>query len=148
MQPPTSCLEWAVRRHGRWQSDGHSLFRANGAPRRSFVPNRRGSLFWRSFWSPEPQLNAAETLADIVRGMISSPERRRELGYFGRDFALKTFSLEAMARLLASVYEHSLSYYGPLAWLQDLNREVPDLARSVRRRMNPARYRPVAKAAV
>lgn len=101
-----------------------------------FHPESSASLYRRSFWNPGAQPNAAENLADILAELINAPARRRELSDFGRYFAEETFSLNAMSERLASVYDRSLTSYGRMSWLRDLNHEVPELAKSLRRRLD------------
>lgn len=93
------------------------------------------SLFRRSFWSRQPEPHGAKVLAGLLRQLLDDPARRQELGQFGRRFAVDKFSLAAMAKRLATVYDEALARYGQLPWLRDLNREVPPFVRSVRRRL-------------
>lgn len=99
------------------------------------------SLFRRSFWSERPEPNALGLLASHLRLLLDDPARREQLGQFGRAFAIENFGLTAMAERLAAIYDKSLSSYGRLAWLRDLNLEVPRLAQSVGRRLTPAGMR-------
>lgn len=100
-----------------------------------FEPRSADSLFRRSFWSREPEPNGPKVLADLLRQLLGDPARRSQLGQFGRTFAVENFGLAAMAERLAAVYDESLSRYGRLAWLRDLDREVPPLVRSAGRRV-------------
>jgi glycosyltransferase involved in cell wall biosynthesis len=97
-----------------------------------FEPSSAASLFRRSFWNPEPEPDAAPALARHLGELLGLPERRNELGAFGRSFAEASFGLDAMAQRLAAVYDQSFSRYGTLAWARDLDREARYLARWVR----------------
>lgn len=44
------------------------------------------------------------TAYETLRDLVDSPERRRELGYRGREFALKWHSAEAGARRMEQIY--------------------------------------------
>ena len=103
-----------------------------------FEPSTAASLFRRSFWNPEPESNGAAALARQLDGLLERPERRRELGAYGRGFAEANFGLDAMAQRLASVYDQSFSSYGKLAWVSDLDREALHLAHSVRQQARAA----------
>lgn len=97
------------------------------------------SLFRRSFWSQRSDPDAAIILANLLRQLLENPARRRQLGQFGRRFAVDNFSLASMARRLAIVYDQSRMRYGLLPWLLDLNLEIPRLFKHARRRFNPSR---------
>lgn len=103
-----------------------------------FTPASASDLFRRSFWSPEHHHDAAQLLADHLRVLVSDPAARVRLGEFGRQFALRSYGLPAMASRLAEVYRASLEGYGRLAWSRDLPRELAPLTDSVRRRLRPA----------
>lgn len=107
-----------------------------------FEQRAAASLFRRSFWSQQAEPNAPIVLANLLRQLLDDSARRAQLGQFGRRFAVDNFALTAMAERLAAVYDQSLSHYGRLPWLRDLNREVPRLAQSVVSRLTPAGIRP------
>jgi hypothetical protein len=57
-----------------------------------------------------PIVNATpETVEDILKDLVSDPERRRELGERSRAFALKFHSAEAGARRMDQIYRELLS---------------------------------------
>lgn len=56
-----------------------------------------------------PVVNATpDTVEDVLRELVRDPERRRELGRRGREFALKWHSAEAGARRMAAIYSELL----------------------------------------
>lgn len=111
------------------------IVHGEGGTAELFEQGSAASLFRRSFWSRQPEPNGPRVLAGLLRQLLNDPARRRQLGQFGRRFAVENFSLAAMAERLATVYDESLSRYGQVAWLCDLNREVAPLLRGVRRRL-------------
>lgn len=100
-----------------------------------FEPTTAHDLFHRSFWSAASHPGAVLALADLLRPLVADPARRARLGAFGREFAARSFGLEAMAERLAGVYAASLASYGPAAWSRDLRLEAPRLSRFVRDRV-------------
>lgn len=94
------------------------------------------SLFRRSFWSQQREADGPQVLAEMLRPLIGDPDRRRDLGRFGRKFAVENFSLTAMAERLATVYDRALSRRHRLAWLRDLPLEGPPFWRGVVRRLS------------
>jgi glycosyltransferase involved in cell wall biosynthesis len=103
-----------------------------------FTPASADDLFRRSFWSPDHESDASAKLAAAIRSAIDPASSvDSALGVFGREYAVANFSLDAMGARLADVYTRALSSYGRAAWFLDLHREVPALARSVRRRIDP-----------
>lgn len=100
-----------------------------------FEPASADSLFRESFWSQEPSSSPVRSLERIIRSLVADADRRRELSSFGRRFATANFGLDAMAARLASVYDEAMQTYGPLRWSGDLRRELPELQRSLSRRL-------------
>jgi glycosyltransferase involved in cell wall biosynthesis len=100
-----------------------------------FDENSAASLFRRSFWSKQAEPDGAAVLAALLRKLLADPARRKQLGQFGRNFAIENFGLTAMAERLAAVYESSFAHYGPRAWMRDFRQEVPHLMQSLSRRL-------------
>lgn len=100
-----------------------------------FEPTSAATLFRYSFWSSERRVDAAGELAGILRPLVDDDERRRELGAWGRDFAVASFSLAAMAARLAGLYDSAVAEYGPRQWLRDLPPELSRTERGLRSRV-------------
>lgn len=118
------------------------IVHGEGGSAELFEPSTAASLFRRSFWSEQLEPSAPVVLANMLRQLLADPARREQLGKFGRKFAVENFSLAAMAQRLAAFYDESLSRYGRLAWLRDLNREGPHLLQSITRRLRFGLERP------
>lgn len=112
-----------------------------------FTPEASADLFRRSFWSPEEAEAPVERLVALIESIVERPERRHELGRFGRTFAVSHFGLPAMAERLAQVYEQALrAPHARRGWVLDLARSTRNRAeRAIDRaggRIRPGGQRP------
>src|SRR5690606_28012535 len=55
--------------------------------------------------------HVADTLTDLVVGLIRAPERRKALASAGRREAVARFSIERMQRELEAIYEQVIAEY-------------------------------------
>lgn len=117
------------------------IVQGEGGSAELFEERTAADLFRRSFWSQHSEVDAPRVLADLVRQLLDRPAQRTQLGQFGRRFAVNNFSLAAMAERLATVYDESMARYGRIAWLCDLNRELPRVVEYIDRRLGKAETR-------
>ncbi|MFC5931590.1 glycosyltransferase [Cryobacterium melibiosiphilum] len=78
------------------------------------------SLARSSFWSPDSVPDPAARLVAMITPLLSDPDRRAELGGFGRSFAEERFGLTAMADRLIAFYRTVQSDYTSRDWFADL----------------------------
>jgi glycosyltransferase involved in cell wall biosynthesis len=91
---------------------------------RVFTPDDSAALYRNSFWSDTSDDDPVGDLAQRLKGLVNDPERRADLGAFGRGFAVTNFGLPAMGDRLADVYDRALATWGAKAWWSDWNLEV------------------------
>jgi len=96
---------------------------------RTFTPETASSLFRSSFWSNEAMPNPVEELAGNLTKLIANRELRRDLGRFGRAFAVERFGLPAMAERLAGIYAESIRTHRRRDWWRDFPSELGYFAR-------------------
>lgn len=100
-----------------------------------FTPQSADALYSKSFWSDESLGDPVGALAAAMDEMVAHPDRRRELGGFGREFAERNFSLTAMSARLLDVYRTSLASHRRSNWFLDLEGEVGPAFDNLRRRL-------------
>jgi hypothetical protein len=114
-----------------------------------FEPASAQVLARSSFWSPAAVPDAAARLVATIAPLLEDPERCRDLGRFGRDFAEQNFSLEAMADRLSQFYRTVRGEYTRRDWLADLPVEGRTLSAKVSRLTRHAlRLRPTVEEGV
>lgn len=91
---------------------------------KTFTPHTASELFRNSFWSPDSMDDPVGSLIECLRPLLDDPQRRAELGRFGREFAEQNFGLPAMAKRLARTYDTALSRYGFDRWCRDAALEL------------------------
>jgi len=109
---------------------------------RLFDESTAESVARSSYWSAEPHPAPAALLVETITPLLADPERRAELGAFGRRFAEQRFGLGAMADRLVEFYRGALGDYSGRDWLADLPIEArmlgAKIARVTRQRLRPA----------
>ena len=114
-----------------------------------FEPASAQVLARSSFWSPAAVPDAAARLVATIAPLLEDPERCRDLGRFGREFAEQNFALEAMADRLSQFYRTVRGEYTRRDWLADLPVEGRTLSAKVSRLTRHAlRLRPTVEEGV
>lgn len=91
---------------------------------RTFTRETSPLLYRNSFWSDQTEPDPVEQLAQHIRALVDDPETRRDLGEYGREFAVDHFGLDAMAERLVGVYTRALAGHRRRSWFLDLPVEV------------------------
>ena len=99
----------------------------------TFTPDTAAMLFRNSFWSDATLSDPTAMLISLVRDLAAQPNKRAELGAFGRRFAANNFGLDAMAARLAEIYREALEERHVRAkWIADLRVEAATITRQLR----------------
>jgi len=98
-----------------------------------FEPTTAEFIARSSYWSPDEETEAAARLVAILTPLLNDPQRRTELGGFGREFAEHRFALTTMADRLVEFYASVQHEYSGREWLADLPIEGRMLAAKIAR---------------
>jgi L-malate glycosyltransferase len=98
-----------------------------------FEPSSAERLSRSSYWSPDAVADPVARLVTAVAPLLQNPERRTELGRFGRAFAEEHFALTAMAERLIDFYRIVQREYTSRDWLADLPLEARTLSAKIAR---------------
>ncbi|UUT34482.1 glycosyltransferase family 4 protein [Microbacterium elymi] len=88
-----------------------------------FEPGTANALARSSYWSPDRPADPVGDLVRIAAPLIVDDSQRRELGRFGREFAVERFGLDAMSDRMAEFYAAAVGSYRRREWILDLPRE-------------------------